>query len=79
MAQHAACSKLSIYLPTYPSIHLSIYRTGQASKHKKRVTCGDWSAENKFAFASEDRQITITTADGKTFGQVKVCQLSYNE
>lgn len=43
-----------------------------ASKHKKRITCGDWNSDNKFAFASDDRQITIATVEGKTFGQVKV-------
>lgn len=44
-----------------------------AAKHKKRISCGDWSDENnQFAFASDDRQISIITADGKTFGQVKV-------
>ncbi len=42
------------------------------AKHRKRVTCGDWNSEGKFAFASDDRQITIATGDGKTFGQVKV-------
>lgn len=42
------------------------------ARHKKRITCGDWNNENKFAFASDDRQITICSADGKTFGQVKV-------
>lgn len=42
------------------------------AKHKKRITCGDWNNENKFAFASDDRQITICSADGKTSGQVKV-------
>lgn len=42
------------------------------AKHKKRITCGDWNSANQFAFASDDRQITICSADGKTFGQVKV-------
>jgi hypothetical protein len=27
------------------------------AKHKKRITCGDWNSENKFAFASDDRQV----------------------
>lgn len=43
-----------------------------SARHKKRITCGDWNTEQKFAFASDDRQITICSADGKTFGQVKV-------
>ena len=41
-----------------------------AAKHKKRVVCGDWNCEQKFAFASDDRQISVTNADGKTVGQV---------
>ena len=43
-----------------------------SARHKKRITCGDWNGANQFAFASDDRQITICSADGKTFGQVKV-------
>eukprot|EP00455_Lapot_gusevi_P056735 TRINITY_DN9506_c0_g2_i6.p1 TRINITY_DN9506_c0_g2~~TRINITY_DN9506_c0_g2_i6.p1 ORF type:complete len:408 (-),score=35.91 TRINITY_DN9506_c0_g2_i6:29-1252(-) len=42
------------------------------SRHKKRITCADWSHDNKLAFASDDRQITIATEDGLTYGQVKV-------
>jgi WD repeat-containing protein 19 len=42
------------------------------AKHKKRITCGDWSHDNKFAFASDDRQISIIDGKGKSFGQVKV-------
>lgn len=42
------------------------------AKHKKRISLGDWNMDNKFVFASDYKQITITTADGKTFGQVKV-------
>lgn len=30
-----------------------------AARHKKKITCGDWNREGKFAFASDDRQITI--------------------
>lgn len=41
-------------------------------RHKKRVTCGDWSHDGKFAFGSDDRQITIIAADGSTLGQIKV-------
>jgi WD repeat-containing protein 19 len=43
-----------------------------AARHKKRLTCGDWNSAGQFAFASDDRQISIVGADGKTFGQVKV-------
>uniref|UniRef100_K3WN57 WDR19 first beta-propeller domain-containing protein n=1 Tax=Globisporangium ultimum (strain ATCC 200006 / CBS 805.95 / DAOM BR144) TaxID=431595 RepID=K3WN57_GLOUD len=42
------------------------------SKHKRRILCGDWNLENKFAFGSEDRQITICLPDGRTFDQVKI-------
>eukprot|EP00823_Brevimastigomonas_motovehiculus_P006125 TRINITY_DN4893_c0_g1_i1.p1 TRINITY_DN4893_c0_g1~~TRINITY_DN4893_c0_g1_i1.p1 ORF type:complete len:415 (+),score=66.41 TRINITY_DN4893_c0_g1_i1:119-1363(+) len=42
------------------------------AKHKKRITCGDWNNDNKFAFASDDRQIMIASSDGKVYGQVKV-------
>lgn len=41
-------------------------------RHKKRVTCGDWSHDNNFAFGSDDRQITIIAANGSTMGQVRV-------
>ncbi len=40
-------------------------RTPVAARLKKRITCGDWSAEGKFAFSSDDRQITIATDVGK--------------
>lgn len=42
------------------------------AKHKKRITCGHWNQDDKVAFASEDRQITIVDADAQTVGQVKV-------
>ncbi|TDH66199.1 uncharacterized protein CCR75_006194 [Bremia lactucae] len=43
-----------------------------ASKHKRRILCGDWNLENKFAFGSEDRQITICLPSGETIDQVKI-------
>lgn len=42
------------------------------SKHKRRILCGDWNLEDKFAFGSEDRQITICLPSGRTFDQVKI-------
>lgn len=33
------------------------------SKQKKRILCGDWSADNHFAFASEDKQVRFTHVD----------------
>jgi WD repeat-containing protein 19 len=47
-------------------------QTVAASKHKKRIVCGDWNLDNKFAYASEDRQITICSAVGDTLDEVKV-------
>ncbi|ETI31484.1 hypothetical protein, variant 3 [Phytophthora nicotianae P1569] len=43
-----------------------------ASKHKRRILCGDWNLEDKFAFGSEDRQITICLPSGRIFDQVKI-------
>jgi hypothetical protein len=31
------------------------------AKHRKRVSCGDWNSEGKFAFASDDRQVPPAT------------------
>ncbi|RLN92345.1 hypothetical protein BBJ28_00004991 [Nothophytophthora sp. Chile5] len=58
--------------------HVYIYdhntgtKTQVASKHKRRILCGDWNLEDKFAFGSEDRQITICLPSGRTFDQVKI-------
>jgi len=38
-------------------------------KHVKRITCGAWNADNKLALASEDKQVTISNADGDTINQ----------
>ncbi|KAJ0397305.1 hypothetical protein P43SY_004024 [Pythium insidiosum] len=57
-------------------VYIYDHSTGEkvqaVSKHKRRILCGDWNMENKFAFGSEDRQITITLANGRTFDQVKI-------
>ncbi|KAK1946606.1 WD repeat-containing protein 19 [Phytophthora citrophthora] len=47
-------------------------KTQVAGKHKRRILCGDWNFEDKFAFGSEDRQITICLPSGRTFDQVKI-------
>jgi WD repeat-containing protein 19 len=47
-------------------------KTLAAAHLKKRVSCGEWSADGKLAFSSDDRQITIALDTGSTFGQVKV-------
>ncbi|GLE09605.1 hypothetical protein PINS_up021333 [Pythium insidiosum] len=52
--------------------HSTGEKTQAVSKHKRRILCGDWNMENKFAFGSEDRQITIALANGRTFDQVKI-------
>ncbi|EQC37704.1 hypothetical protein SDRG_04732 [Saprolegnia diclina VS20] len=43
-----------------------------ASKHKRKILCGDWNSQREFAFGSEDRQITICDKDGATLDQVKI-------
>lgn len=57
-------------------VYIYDHATGEkvqaVSKHKRRILCGDWNLENKFAFGSEDRQITICLPDGRTFDQVKI-------
>ncbi|KAJ8556762.1 hypothetical protein ON010_g9203 [Phytophthora cinnamomi] len=52
--------------------HATGTKTQVASKHKRRILCGDWNLEDKFAFGSEDRQITICLPSGRTFDQVKI-------
>ncbi|TMW66827.1 hypothetical protein Poli38472_011943 [Pythium oligandrum] len=52
--------------------HSTGEKTQAVSKHKRRILCGDWNMENKFAFGSEDRQITICLPNGRTFDQVKI-------
>lgn len=42
------------------------------SKHRKRITCGDWNCQGKFAFASDDRQITVVDVSGRILAQVKL-------
>ncbi|CAI5716338.1 unnamed protein product [Hyaloperonospora brassicae] len=52
--------------------HATGTKTQVASKHKRRIVCGDWNFEDKFAFGSEDRQITICLPSGQTLDQVKI-------
>ncbi|KAI9919178.1 hypothetical protein PsorP6_011838 [Peronosclerospora sorghi] len=52
--------------------HAKGTKTQVASKHKRRILCGDWSLEDKFAFGSEDNQITICLPSGQTCDQVKI-------
>lgn len=52
--------------------HATGVKAQAASKHKRRILCGDWNLENKFAFGSEDRQITICLPSGRTLDQVKI-------
>jgi len=52
--------------------HATGAKVQAASKHKRRIVCGDWTLENKFAFGSEDRQITICLPTGRTLDQVKI-------
>ncbi|RHY20642.1 hypothetical protein DYB25_002514, partial [Aphanomyces astaci] len=43
------------------------------AKHKKKILCGDWNAQNEFAFGSEDRQVSICYGkDGSVIDQVKI-------
>jgi WD repeat-containing protein 19 len=44
-----------------------------AARHKKRITCGDWSDEDQLAFGSEDRQISICSNDGEVIDMVSQC------
>ena len=52
--------------------HATGTKTQVASKHKRRIVCGAWNFKNKFAFGSDDRQITICLPSGRTFDQVKI-------
>ncbi|CAN0496499.1 unnamed protein product, partial [Phaeothamnion confervicola] len=47
-------------------------RVWATGKHKRRILCGAWSAHDRLAYASEDRQISICTQTGDTHDQVKV-------
>lgn len=40
-----------------------------SGKHSKKITSGAWNAKNYVAFGSEDRQITVFTADGELLVQ----------
>jgi len=39
---------------------------------RKRIVCGDWNIRNRFASASDNRHISITTIEGKMRGQLRV-------
>ncbi|GAB9469569.1 hypothetical protein Gpo141_00006844 [Globisporangium polare] len=69
-------SKLLAICTNRGQVYIYDHATGEkvqaVSKHKRRILCGDWNLENKFAFGSEDRQITICLPDGRTFDQVKI-------
>lgn len=41
-------------------------------KHKRKITCGDWSSTDRLAYGSEDRFISVAGPDGGMFDQVKV-------
>ncbi|CAM9381731.1 unnamed protein product [Chrysoparadoxa australica] len=43
-----------------------------AGRHKRRIVCGAWSSFDKLAYASEDRQISISSVKDGVFDQVKV-------
>ena len=42
----------------------------KGKNNKRRILCGDWNKDNKLAYASEDKQITICTVDGFVIDQV---------
>ncbi|KAF7987479.1 hypothetical protein HCN44_003241 [Aphidius gifuensis] len=52
--------------------HLSIYdhmnsrRIPILGKHKKKITCGEWSNEGLLALAGDDKLLTISSSDGDT-------------
>lgn len=41
-------------------------------KHVRKITSGHWTPENKLVLTSEDRQITISNADGDTINQTSI-------
>ncbi|KAJ8281320.1 hypothetical protein GJAV_G00066160 [Gymnothorax javanicus] len=41
-------------------------------KHTKRITCGCWSSQNLLALGSEDRNVTVSNAEGDTIKQTQV-------
>mmetsp|Transcript_35732 Transcript_35732/g.47148 ORF Transcript_35732/g.47148 Transcript_35732/m.47148 type:complete len:409 (+) Transcript_35732:90-1316(+) len=52
---------------------LSGQRVWAQGKHKRKITCGEWSPSgDRLVFASEDRLITVASAAGETIDQFKV-------
>lgn len=41
-------------------------------KHKKRISCGAWSAEGLLALASDDRMLSVSTKDGDTKREIQL-------
>ena len=51
----------------------STFKTAHiAGKHSKKITCGQWSLDNKLALASHDRMMTISDAQGDLLHQAKL-------
>jgi WD repeat-containing protein 19 len=40
-------------------------------RHKRRIVCGDWNGNECLAYASEDRQITVASPEGRTIVNFK--------
>eukprot|EP01012_Entosiphon_sulcatum_P034005 TRINITY_DN4306_c0_g1_i1.p1 TRINITY_DN4306_c0_g1~~TRINITY_DN4306_c0_g1_i1.p1 ORF type:complete len:1383 (+),score=422.30 TRINITY_DN4306_c0_g1_i1:301-4449(+) len=38
-------------------------------KHQRRILCGAWNSQNKLALGAEDKQLTISNAEGDTLDQ----------
>eukprot|EP00118_Oscarella_pearsei_P011922 m.83949 g.83949 ORF g.83949 m.83949 type:complete len:1349 (+) comp36373_c0_seq7:62-4108(+) len=41
-------------------------------KHMKKITCGAWSSQNLLALGSEDRTLSVSTADGSTIASTQL-------
>ena len=54
--------------------HLLIYNKRTLKKEEirtsmKRITCGAWNSDHTLALGSEDRQVTLSNAEGETLHQ----------